>query len=172
MTFFKTKTLFSAALMLTLAAPVAASAQSSSALSALYACESVVNTEAQLACFLTETAKLRAVETSSGPAAVVVPQKQPVAETQPVAKADSKKSKKAKTPKKRTVAIRSAVKHGGRGYYRFTLENGEVWQQTQPERVRLGDAKPDQLTIKKGAFGSYLATVNGKGRSIRVRQVN
>jgi len=59
-----------------------------------------------------------------------------------------------------------------RGYLRFYLENGQVWDQTQPARVRhLGQESPDMLVIKNAAMGSFLARVNGKAPKMRVRRV-
>ena len=55
---------------------------------------------------------------------------------------------KANPPKERTVAITGATPYGANGYTRFTLENGEVWDQIERARVRLGRGSPDVLVIK------------------------
>jgi len=159
------------AVILLMAVPQIASAQSSSQssapLSGLYACEALTQKEAQLTCFLTETAKLRAAESSGD---VIAVEKETFAE---IKKAEVEKHEKIKAnpPKRRTLAIKSASAYGPNGYMRFTLENGEVWLQKESGRVRLGRAEPDMLTIKRASFGSFLARVNDKGGSIRVKQV-
>ncbi len=158
----KTKYLIFAVMGFMVAAPMTVSAQTSVPLSGLYACESVADKEAQLSCFRTETAKLRVAETS-GDLSVV--------ETDSVAQFEQAKQNRAKAPKKRTLAISSTSTYGRKGYIQFTLENGEIWQQTEAERVRLGKAEPDMLTIKKASFGSFLARVNDKGTSIRVKRI-
>jgi len=190
MTFSVTKFSVYSAAALMFAAPNLAAAQTASSLSGLYACEVMADKDAQLACFLAETAKLRGAEraepvvqmdkksldaplVNSAPAvpsqSEALAEKPAMAETKTETKKDKKK--KAKATKIRSLAIRSASKYGNKGYVRFTLENGEVWRQTQPGRVRLGGASPDILTIRKASFGSFLARVNGTGTGIRIKQV-
>ena len=159
-----------------LTAPSLAAAQSTQPLSGLFACEALTNKDDQLACFLTETAKLRAVDTPAAPMAApeeapVIPRVPSTATVTPTAPEFAPLPEKtAKAPKSRTMAIRSAAP-GAKGYLRFTLENGEVWQQIEPARVRLGRADPDMLTIKRKSFGSFLGNVNGKRPSFRVRRI-
>ena len=170
--------IFAAAALSLAAAPIIAFAQSSSnsstPLSGLYACEGVADDAAQLACFRAETAKLRAEETTGE---VIAVDKESFAEIKKeevkkaeVKKEKQKKEKKAKTPKIRTLAIKSARPVGLKGFYRFTLENGEVWEQTKSARVRLGGAEPDVLIIRKGSLGSHFAKVNDTGNGFRVTQ--
>ena len=78
---------------------------------------------------------------------------------------------KPKKIKSRTLPILSAAPFGAKGYMRFTLENGEVWQQTEPGRFSLGRADPDLLTIKRAAFGSFRGRANDKGSGVRMRRV-
>lgn len=50
-----------------------------------------------------------------------------------------------------------------------TLENGQVWRQTDGPRQTLW--RPgDRLLIERAALGSFLAAVEGSGRSVRVRR--
>lgn len=155
-------------------------AQSSNILSNLYACETINEKTSQLECFLTETEKLRKAETAGSFLAI----------DKNVAANIEKESfgfnipslpslgflkktgeNKTKPLKERSIAIIS-VSTGYKGYLRFTLENGQVWQQTQPAKVRhLGKADPDILVIRTAALGSFLARVNGKGPKVRVRRV-
>jgi len=87
MIFSFSKSIIWLAAPLLLAMPTLATAQSQSSLSGLYGCEAITHKDDQLACFLRETAKLRAVRTA-------------------------------------------------KGYIRFTLANGEVWQQIEPAYYR------------------------------------
>jgi len=57
---------------------------------------------------------------------------------------------------------------------RFYFDNGQVWDQVNSESVRIPkgkDGKPNIAKIRKAAFGSYLMTISGNNRSIRVRRV-
>jgi len=149
-------------------------------LSGLYACEAITDKDAQLSCFVAETAKLRAAENSGD---FVTIDKQAAEEIEkesygfnlpslPKLKifGTSDGKKKVKSLKTRTLAIKrtSTIR---KGYLRFYLENGQVWDQTQPAKVRqLGKENPDTLVIKNAAMGSFLARVNGKGPLVRVRR--
>lgn len=160
--------IFPAALFL-IAAPQIAAAQSGP-LSGLYACEVMSDSKAQLSCFLRETMKLRAAEESA--ADIITPQQTLITPLPSVAepKFAPLAKEKAKSAKSQTVAIRSTSKTA-KGYTRFTLENGEVWEQIESARVRLGKSDTDALTIKRKSFGSFIGTVNGKRPSFRVRRV-
>ena len=172
------------ALMLA-AAPQFASAQTSASLSGLFACEALTDSDAELACFRAETAKLRGaavpatpigIENSSRIEPPIDPQRT-LQKAAPAPKAindDPEKFipiQKDETPKKRTLTIQSVETYGQNGYIRFNLANGEVWRQTERGNLRLGKASPDKLTIKKGALGSFRARVNDKAPSVRVRRV-
>ena len=170
--------------LLTLAGPSIAAAQSSAPLADLYACQVISDSRAQLSCFISETAKLQAAETSGDVIAVeketfaeiknaeveaeVASQK---AEIKQAAKAEAR-AEKVEPPKVRVLAVKEAKKFGPNRWVRFTLENGEIWQQTESKYVRVGKGNPDMLTIKRAAFGSFLAKVNDKGSSFRIKQVN
>jgi hypothetical protein len=57
------------------------------------------------------------------------------------------------------------------GAHWFYLTNGQVWVQT--DRNRLSYPKRDKnlkVQIRKAAMGSYFLRINGKGRAIRVRR--
>lgn len=151
-----------ATLLLMVAMPQIAVAQISAPLTDLYACEGVADKADQLDCFLTETAKLRMAETAGELVAV---------EKENVEQFKRDFAEKTKMPKSRSLAIRSTTTVGANGYVRFTLENGEVWQQAEAARVRLGKAEPDMLVIKKGRMGGVLGLVNGKRPSFRVKQI-
>lgn len=59
------------------------------------------------------------------------------------------------------------------GRYRFYLTNGQVWSQTESDRLtrpRKGDDGVVKVEIRKNSFGSFFLRLNGKGRSVRVRR--
>lgn len=196
MTFSMTKlSVFSASICL-LAMPTLASGQSAASLSGLYACETIASPDEQLTCFKRETAKLRALTTGgdavvmekktltpapigSSPsvtseARAIVPEAPVLEATVPNTEAKPKKEKteNAKRGDKQSLVIKKAERYGSKRYVRFTTENGDVWEQTQPGRVRLERGQTNSLTLKKASFGSYLARINGTGSSFRVRKVN
>ena len=179
--FTYTKTSIFTAMMLLLAAPQIASAQSSSPLSGLYACEALASNAAQLECFRAETAKLRAAGPPAGQPVVnrgSISAPERVAITEKAAEQpaidESKKFvplRKDVAPKTRKLAISSSTTYGSKGYLRFTLENGEIWQQMQSAHIRMGKGEPDVLTIKKASMGSSLGRVNDKRPSFRMKRI-
>ena len=73
---------------------------------------------------------------------------------------------------KQTFTI-ERVDEFGRKKTRFYFTNGQVWDQTDSTSVhvpKVKSGKPNTLVIKKAAMGSFLARVNGNGRSIRVKR--
>lgn len=58
----------------------------------------------------------------------------------------------------------------GRDRVRFTLDNGQVWEQTQTSTLTLEAG--DEIEISRGLFGSYLARRAGNSRSMRVTRVD
>ncbi|MDA8708171.1 hypothetical protein N9M10_02245 [Hellea sp.] len=174
--------------ILMLAAPQMAFAQSSTSLSGLYACELLAGDAAQLACFRAETAKIRASDAFGGSVTaetqrlaaererLAVERQRLAAEKESLAKAKKPAfnedfEKKPDAPKSQTLAITQTKTFGANGYTRFTLKNGEVWQQTESARIRLGRASPDMLVVKKGTFGGYIGKVNDKRPTFRVKRV-
>lgn len=174
----------------TLGGPQMAFAQSSSPLSGLYACEQVEGDAAQLACFRAETAKIRASESLGGGGSLqeerlaIEQEKQQLATERARITAEKESLNQAKkpafnknfdtgpkAPKSQTVAITKTETLRASGYIRFTLANGEVWQQTESERVRLGRASPDVLVITKGRIGGYFGKVNDRRPSFKVKRV-
>jgi hypothetical protein len=54
------------------------------------------------------------------------------------------------------------------------LDNGQVWKQLESDSVNINHARSNKsyaVTIKRGAFGNYLATIEGLHRTIRVTRV-
>jgi hypothetical protein len=153
-------------------------AHSAKTLSGLYACEAISAPMEQLACFKRETALLRTGETSGefvtiDKAAAKEIEKDSFGFNIPKLKLFGGKSegKKSESLKELSLAIKRTSKTA-RGYIRFYLENGQVWEQTQAGYVgRLGKKDPDMLLIKNAAFGSFRARVNEKGPLVRVRRI-
>ena len=171
------------AMVLMSAAPQLAFAQSSDPLSALYACEALAANDAQLACFRAETAKLRGAKPSTdnlGVRSTVKPvvnsdNSLAVEKTAEDSRIDDSQKfiplKKNVELKTRKLNIKSTTTHGANRYIRFILENGEVWQQGETARLRLGKGDPDVLTIKKVKFGGTRGRVNDKSPSFRLKRI-
>jgi hypothetical protein len=56
----------------------------------------------------------------------------------------------------------------GAGKYQFTVKDAGVWQTTEATPLLLKDGKA--FIIKRGALGSFMLVVNGRG--IRVKRVS
>ncbi|MCF6292789.1 MAG: hypothetical protein L3J04_05280 [Robiginitomaculum sp.] len=80
------------------------------------------------------------------------------------------KNKEGAITKVRLVIDRYKLRNNGK--YRFYLDNGQVWEQSNSGKVFISKSSP-QLTaeIRRAAMGSYLMQINGKGKAIRVRRV-
>ena len=65
-----------------------------------------------------------------------------------------------------TYAI-TDLDRNGYGKVTVTLENGQVWRQTDSERTPLS---ADEATIKRAALGSFMMKLDG-GRAFRVQRV-
>ena len=61
--------------------------------------------------------------------------------------------------------------HGWKGHTKFVLENGQVWQQTDSERLVTKKMASPMVYIRRGALGSYLLKVEGYNSSVKVRRV-
>ncbi|MEJ2513640.1 MAG: hypothetical protein P8080_02330 [Gammaproteobacteria bacterium] len=59
---------------------------------------------------------------------------------------------------------------GFTGDTELTLENGQVWRQTDSARLPVQETNP-AVVIEKGFFGNYRLSVEGFNRSIRVKRV-
>lgn len=62
----------------------------------------------------------------------------------------------------------------GDGMMIVVLENGQVWRQTDGAALRMRDdpANPNVARISRAAFGSFMMTVNGSSKSVKVRRVD
>ena len=157
-------------------------------------CADLAGDEARLACYDRTAAMVRAsaaqdpVLSSSVPAqtksAAPAPGTAPSA-VLPPARAASASPEEARRrfglrrrietqePESITSAVAElALSRAGRAV--LTLEDGSVWRQLDGDdrTVRLRREMPSQtVTIKRGALGSYRATIEPLGRTIRVRRV-
>jgi hypothetical protein len=59
---------------------------------------------------------------------------------------------------------------GWSGNTQFELSNGQVWEQATPGRFDYG-AADRAVTIRRGAFGSFILSPEGLNRNVRVRRV-
>ncbi len=69
-----------------------------------------------------------------------------------------------------SIAI-TEFRYDGYGRLIVTLENGQVWRQTDGEKVRVSKRKQNFAAITAARMGGYLLRVNGKGVSARVVRV-
>jgi hypothetical protein len=61
------------------------------------------------------------------------------------------------------------VRKNAKGGLVVTLANGQVWQQTDSQRLFLSDG--DSVTLYRGAFSAFYLAVDGKGRRYRFARV-
>jgi hypothetical protein len=70
-----------------------------------------------------------------------------------------------------SLAVKS-ISTGIDGKYRFTMENGQIWRQVDTEKLRNLGSGPWTAEIRKAALGSFLLTVGGQPRPVRVQRMN
>ncbi len=54
--------------------------------------------------------------------------------------------------------------------YIFTMENGQVWRQTEARYLQLPRNGDFFIEIRTAALGSFMGKVNGEGRNFRIRR--
>ena len=54
---------------------------------------------------------------------------------------------------------------------RFTLDNGQVWEQTDDTEASISPISHPKVTVRAGAFNAFYMTVEGAGDSVMVRLV-
>jgi hypothetical protein len=64
----------------------------------------------------------------------------------------------------------SKIRKSGTGYVVITLDNGQVWQQSDSSRLRLSDN--DEVTIRRAAFGSFMLRKAGGKTTMRVKRIS
>ena len=166
-------------ILLTAAVLAAGAAFAQEPLAKVYACAGLPKADERLACYDAAVAGLKQAEATGGVAVVSCEQvteaseqafgfKKP--EAADIARAAGIAVPNApEQPDDVQVTIASAAKRAD-GKYRFTLDNRQVWEQIEIEKIdRLG-ALPLKAEIKAAALGSFMMRIEG-GRSIRVRRL-
>ena len=64
----------------------------------------------------------------------------------------------------------SKIKTSATGYAVITLDNGQVWKQTDRSRLRLSGN--DQVTIRRAALGSFMLRKTGRKTIMRVKRIS
>jgi hypothetical protein len=154
----------------------------------VYACAGLTDSAARLACFDAAVADLRSATETSG--AVLVDREQiakaekeafglatpsltALAESAAASTATSsaalRPAEKPKTLDSVTLAVKS-VQKGADGRYRFVMENGQIWRQTD-QLVLPGVGKgPWTAEIRKAALGTFMLKLDNR-TAVRVTRL-
>ncbi len=164
-----------------LGAPALAQDESASPLTAVYACAELTDDAARLACYDAAVGNIRSRE-EAGEVAVV--DREQVARTQREAFGFRVPSLSSLIPNFSSGdegggdgdvdAIQAAVadySYSGSGMLRVELANGQIWEQIDPERVRIYGRGPFEAEVRRASMGSYQLIIVGRTRAIRVRRV-
>jgi hypothetical protein len=148
-------------------------------------CSTITEDRARLKCYDEQSArqKKRAAEsaaaatsatpgtpTTSAPAAAASPSTPPIASPAEFG-LDGRAARKKETPLDQIVGrltLVEAVKP--RGQYRFTLEDGQVWEATETPRTGEVPQVGETVTFKRGMLGSYFLSRTA-GTALRVKRV-
>lgn len=160
-------------LVVLMAAPFAATAEPVST-DEVYACASMDDDAERLACYDAAVGRLKQAE-EAGEITTVT--REQVAEVQrdsfgfsipslPSIAMPRLGGGEAEEIEELTFAV-TDLDRSGYGKVTVTLENGQVWRQTDSERTPLS---ADEALIKRAAFGSYMMKLDG-GRAFRVERV-
>jgi hypothetical protein len=96
----------------------------------------------------------------------------PVAKTPEAAFGDTgnlRGTQKPVLPKRLVATVVNAVSVG-RGLYRLTLDNGQVWQTLQADWA-LDFNSRDNITISRMMLGNYLISHTGQGLSVSIKRI-
>ena len=149
-------------------------------LAKVYACAGIAGAQERLACFDAAVAGLKQAE-AKGSVTVVTPEQKAAAATQSFGFADggaaAQKAQAAavgvapppEQPDVVNVKVVEAVKARD-NRHRFTLDNGQVWEQVETDKVQGINVLPASAEIRKASLGSFMMKINDK-RAIRVRRV-
>jgi hypothetical protein len=155
----------------------------------LYACAGVADSAARLSCFDAAVAGLKIATETGG--AVVVNREQiaraekeafgllnpsltalaesAAASATPVASAAARPAEKPKTLESVTLAVKS-IEKAPDGSYRFVMENGQVWRQTDDLRLPGVGKGPWTAEIRKAAMGTFMLKL-GDRTAVRVKRL-
>ena len=164
--------------VLAIAASGAAFAQGST-LDKVYACTGVAKAEERLACFDAAVASFKQAQTK-GDVQVVTREQSVAAEKQafglraPEAAASAKAAvgvaPATPAPIENVVLQLTAATKRADGKYRFTMSDGQVWEQIDSDNVQGLNKLPASAEFKTASLGSFMMKIGGE-RAIRVRRV-
>lgn len=149
----------------------------------VYACASVPEDSARLACFDAAVATLRSQEEAGLVQTIDVAQIQNIEKeafgfSMPSLPALFSRSASDGSKDSRddideiTVAVKSARIQGVTGRALVVLENGQTWEQIDTVKVQATSMrKAKEARIRKAALGSFMMTVDG-GRGFRVKRIS
>lgn len=164
--------------VLAIAASGAAFAQGST-LDKVYACTGITKAEERLACFDAAVASFKQAQTK-GEVQVVTREQAVAAEKQAFGLRDVEATASAKAAagvappapaplQNVMLQLTSATKRPD-GKYRFTMSDGQVWEQIDSDNVQGLKKLPAPAEVKTASLGSFMMKIDG-GRAIRVRRV-
>jgi crotonobetainyl-CoA:carnitine CoA-transferase CaiB-like acyl-CoA transferase len=142
----------------------------------IYACAAIADGANRLVCFDDAVAGLRQAE-ATGDGSVVDraeverARKDAFGLAASTSSAEAGSARRPATPEPDRVSlpVKSVVKTAD-GRHLFTMENGQVWRQTDNVRVsNIGDG-PWQAEIRKAALGSFMLKLDG-GTAVRVKRM-
>lgn len=172
---------FLAALMATGVAPfwAAASEAQESQLDKVYACSSLTDGGARLACFDAAVAAMKQAQASGDVSVVSRAQIQqagkdsfglgPAAQASALAGATAPGATPEPELDRVSVTIVAANKREN-GKFRFTLDNGQIWDQTDTVSLRLLPSVPFTGEIRRAALGSFMLKPADK-TAVRVKRI-
>jgi hypothetical protein len=174
---------FSVALVLGLAAAPAFAQEAP--LDRIYACTSMTDGAARLACFDTAVATLKQADAAGGVAVVdrakivqaekeafglVAPTLTAIAESASSSATVGKTAAEKAKPLDRVSLKVKAVEKGADGRYRFTMEDGQVWRQTDDLKLPAVGKGPWTAEIRKAAIGTFLLKLDNR-TAVRAKRV-
>lgn len=149
----------------------------------VYACAGIFDSAQRLACYDSAVAGLKQAESSGGLAVVnreqieraekeafglATPSLSALAESAR-STAAAPAAEKSKTLDRVTFPVKS-VTTGPDGRYRFVMENGQEWRQTDGIKLPAIGKGPWQAEIRKAAVGSYMLKLDNR-TAVRVKRV-
>lgn len=129
-------------------------------LTAARACVQITDTAARLACYDAAFAAQPVRPASPAP---------PAASFGDNGQLPRQLKAKADLPKKLQLKVQRVVPVG-RGLYRLTLENGQIWETRQADWA-LEFKSSDTVTITRMVFDTYQISLAGQGRSVGVKRI-
>jgi hypothetical protein len=147
-------------------------------LTAARACAGIADKGTRLACYDTVFAPTAAPGVAPNiavaPAAAAPPAAATAAASVPAAaqfgdNGQLRTQPQAKLPKKLDLKVQSVAPFG-RGLYRLTLDNGQVWETREADWM-LDFKSGDTVTISRMLFDAYQISLAGRGRSVGAKRI-